>query len=154
MLSSATFLTSFLRLSSLAVSQWLPGADPGSFMAQRHAKFLPNNMKQLQPEPTKVNFTVIAIFHILYQSLASRMRSKTSSAASGTVHKTDAGISYAHLIPCRTAYIIYPSDTLSSSLLLLATKALNDLHDLWLASSYSTVRNCLFHILEEPSGHS
>ena len=66
--------------------------------------------------------------------------SKRLSAASGTVHKTDADTSsYAHLISSRTAYTVYLPNSLSSSLLLLASQVLNDLPDLELVCSYSTV---------------
>lgn len=78
------------------------------------------------------------------------MMSKTLSAASGTVRQTDAHISYAHLISSRTAYIIYLSNSPSSSLLLLASQLLNDLHDPCLACSYPTGNTANSHVDQRP----
>lgn len=78
------------------------------------------------------------------------MMSKRLSAAPGTVYKTDADIPYAHLISSHTAYIIYLSNSLCSSLL-LASQVLNDLHDLVLACSYSTVISEVDSRPEKPS---
>ena len=60
------------------------------------------------------------------------MMSKILSAASGTVHQTEAGTSFTHLISSHTAYIVYLSISLSPFVLLLPALLLllNDLHDL------------------------
>ena len=82
------------------------------------------------------------------------MMSKTLSAASGTVHKTDTHISYVCLISCSTAYIVYLSINLCSSLLLLVSQGLNDLLDLGLACLYSTFDTAYSHVDQRPEESS
>ena len=64
---------------------------------------------------------------------------KTTSAASGTVHKVNAGIASTHLISSHTAYSVYLFNSRYFVVRLLASLLPNDLHVIWPACSYSAL---------------